>query len=183
MNAVLKLDGYSELMIGAGNSRLKKIKFRGMPQEWRGLTTLDIDDGCKPDVVHDLNVLPLPFADDSFDEIHAYEVLEHCGRQGDWKFFFDQFAEFWRILKPGGLLCATCPAHDSVWAWGDPGHTRVISFGSLVFLNQAEYEQVGKTAMTDYRPWYKADLRLVAQSTEKETFGFVLEAVKPSRCP
>lgn len=55
--------------------------------------------------------------------------------------------------------------------------------GSLVFLNQEEYQQVGTTAMTDYRPWYKADLRVMAANTDKGTFGFVLEAVKPSRCP
>ncbi len=179
MNAVLKLDGYRELLIGAGNNRAKKVKIRTMPHEWQGLTTLDIDEGTNPDVVHNLNVMPLPFDDNSFDEIHAYEVLEHCGTQGDWKFFFAQFEEFWRVLKPGGLFCASCPDYKSVWAWADPGHTRVISHGSLVFLNQEEYAaQVGKTAMTDYRPWYKGNFRTLAQTTEGDTFGFVLEAVK-----
>ncbi len=178
MNAVLKLSGYSELMVGAGNSRAKKIKVRSMPNEWRNLTTLDIDPSTGCDITHDLNVLPLPFEDNAFDEIHAYEVLEHCGRQGDWKFFLNQFEEFWRILKPGGLFLASCPAHDSMWAWGDPGHTRIIAPGSLVFLNQEEYAQVGKTAMADYRPWYKGNLRTVGAGTENGTFGFVLEAVK-----
>jgi SAM-dependent methyltransferase len=169
----------SELLIGCGNDRRKKVTIPSRPQDWTNLTTLDIDPSTKPDIVHDLNVLPYPFLSDQFDEIHAYEVLEHCGRQGDWKFFLDQFAEIWRILKPGGLLVATCPMWDSVWAWSDPGHTRIISKSSLVFLSQEEYEvQVGKTAMTDYRPWYKADLQTVAAKEEGDTLGFVLQAIK-----
>jgi SAM-dependent methyltransferase len=117
----------TELLIGCGNDRRKKITFPQTPSDWTQLVTLDIDASTKPDIVHDLNVLPYPFLDSTFDEIHAYEVLEHCGRQGDWKFFLDQFAELWRILKPGGFLVATCPMWDGPWAWGDPGHTRVIS--------------------------------------------------------
>ena len=88
-----------ELLIGAGNNRDKKITFKDIPSEWSGeLVTLDIDPECNPDIIHDLNDLPMPFDDDMFDEIHAYEVLEHTGRQGDWLFFFNQFSEFWRIL-------------------------------------------------------------------------------------
>lgn len=169
----------SELLIGCGNDRRKKVRIEAVPEEWTELVTLDIDPSTKPDVVHDLNVLPYPFADNQFGEIHAYEVLEHCGRQGDWRFFLDQFAELWRILKPGGLLFATCPMWDGPWAWADPGHTRVISRQSLVFLSQEEYAtQIGKTAMTDYRPWYKADFVPVAIKEEGDTFGFVLQALK-----
>ena len=169
----------SELLLGCGNDRNKKITFDGVDSTWKNLTTLDIDPSTKPDIVHDLNVLPYPFADNSFDEIHAYEVLEHCGRQGDWKFFLDQFAEFWRILRPNGYLIATCPMWDGPWAWSDPGHTRVISRQSLVFLSQDEYSaQVGKTAMTDYRPWYKADFRTIALKEQNDSFGFALQAIK-----
>lgn len=182
MSAVMKPAEYRELLLGSGNHHEKKLKIDGM-QDWQSLTTLDIDPSCKPDVVHDLRVLPLPFGDDTFDEIHAYEVLEHTGNQGDSQFFFAQFSELWRILKPSGRLCVTVPAWDSVWAWGDPGHTRVITHGSLIFLCQSEYTaQVGKTAMTDYRSHYKADFDVLASKYEGDTFGFVLEAVKPSRC-
>lgn len=107
---------------------------------------------CGADVVHDLNVLPYPFADNQFNEIHAYDVLEHCGRQGDWRFFFGQWSEFYRILKPGGVFCGICPGANTVWAWGDPGHTRVISEQSLLFLSQRVYASgVGNNAMSDYR--------------------------------
>lgn len=168
-----------ELLIGCGNNRNKKVTFEDIPKEWVELVTLDEDAGCKPSVVHDLQDLPLPFDDNMFDEIHAYEVLEHTGQQGDWRFFFNQFYEFWRILKPGGYFIGTCPMWDSKWAWGDPGHKRIISPESLVFLSQREYEvQVGKTAMTDYRQWWEGDFNLIARHEEGDNFGFVIQAIK-----
>lgn len=168
-----------ELLIGCGNSRKKLIGFEGLPQEWENLTTLDIDPNAGADVVHDLDVLPYPFEDNTFDEIHAYEVLEHCGTQGDWRFFLAQFSEFWRILKPDGFLIGTCPMWDSPWAWADPGHRRVISRHSLVFLSQAEYaDQVGRTHMADYRSVYSADFETMATKDNDANWGFVLRAIK-----
>jgi predicted SAM-dependent methyltransferase len=116
----------SELLVGCGNAREKVITFADIPAEWTELITLDVDPATGCDIVHDLNVLPYPFQDNTFTEIHAYEVLEHTGRQGDWQFFFDQFYQFWRLLKPDGYLIGTVPMWDSPWAWGDPQHTRVI---------------------------------------------------------
>jgi SAM-dependent methyltransferase len=168
-----------ELLIGCGNSRKKNITCKEIPAEWSNLITLDMDPACNPDHVHNLDNIALPFGDNTFDEIHAYEVLEHCGRQGDWRFFFDQFAEFWRILKPGGYFVGSVPMWDCEWAWADPGHTRVIAPGSLIFLSQKEYEhQVGKTAMTDYRAHYKADFDILGKDTSTDTFGFILRANK-----
>ena len=126
-----------ELLIGCGSNREKRLSCDGT-KTWTSLTTLDFNDHHKPDVVWDLHELPLPFPPEFFDEIHAYEVLEHVGRQGDWRVFFAQFNEFWRILKPGGHLAATCPSWHSPWAWGDPSHTRVLQKENLVFLNQPQ---------------------------------------------
>ena len=169
----------TELLAGCGNQRKKQVVFEGIPKHWIELITLDIDEDCKPKVVHDLEDLPLPFDDDVFDEIHLYQVLEHTGMQGDWRFFFNQFYEFWRILKPDGYLMATVPMWDSKWAWGDPGHKRIINDGILVFLSQREYEvQVGNGPMADYRKYWEGDFDLIAKEENDDTFGFVLQAIK-----
>lgn len=169
-----------ELLLGCGSSRAKKLHFEG-GSEWSALTTLDLNKDHKPDVVWDMADIPLPFEDDTFDEVHAYECLEHVGRQGDYKFFFGQFSDFWRILKDGGLFFATVPALGSPWVWGDPSHTRVITPESLIFLSQPSYAQVGISPMSDFRFVYRADFDVICSQVTGDHFEFVLRAVKPSR--
>jgi predicted SAM-dependent methyltransferase len=55
-------------------------------------------------IVHDLNKIPYPFADDSVDEIHCYCLLEHLQIHS-----FDFFRECCRILKPDGKLFLKLP--------------------------------------------------------------------------
>ena len=171
-----------QLLIGSGNSRARNIRPTRTDAGFEELTTLDVDPRCHPDVLWDLNVVPLPFEDSAFDEIHAYEVLEHIGRQGDWRGFFAEFSEYWRILAPNGYLVGSCPAYGDAWVWGDPGHTRLISPQSFTFLDQSEYsKQIGKGSMTDYRVVYQADFNLAMQQQKDGVLYFALQAVKPSR--
>jgi hypothetical protein len=132
--------------------------------------------------------LPLPFADESFDEIHAYHVLEHTGQMGDYRWFFAQWSDFWRLLKPDGLFCGVVPAVTSPWLFADPGHTRVIVPETFTFLDQTEYtRQIGVTALADYRHLYKADFKSVfreyrtSDDSTDQQFYFIMQAVKPSR--
>lgn len=165
-----------ELVIGAGNAAGKRIRLADGDTTYDSPVRLDIDEHCNPDVLWDLNDRPLPFDDGEFDEIHAYEVLEHIGTQGDWRGFFAEFDEYYRILKPGGRIFATCPSIRSPWLWGDPGHTRVISQQILTFLSRDEYaRQIGKTAMTDYRHCYRGDFMLLWDDDNGDTYSFVLE--------
>lgn len=171
---------YAELLIGAGSSRDKRLSIPGQSPEWQGLVTLDNNPAHDPDIVADLTQLPLPFDADSFDEIHAYEVLEHLYRQGDYKSFFKEFEEYWRILKPNGHMFISVPYWQSVWAWGDPSHTRIIPVETFTFLNQAEYEkQVGKTPMSDFRHIYHADFEIVASEIlYSQSTVVILKAIK-----
>ncbi len=166
--------GYCELLLGCGRDRRKLLSPKDSGNEWKNLYTLDIDPTLNPDYVHDLNILPLPFNDCSFDEVHAYEVLEHVGRQGDYVAFFALFTELHRILKDGGSIFASVPCWDSEWAWGDPGHTRVITPGMLQFLEQKRYG-VENNPMTDYRHIYKVDFEVEGVMEQKERMYFVLK--------
>lgn len=165
-----------ELLMGCGSNSGKKICFDSA--EWHDLTRLDNNPSHKPDVLWDLTKHPLPFSDEEFDEIHAYQVLEHLANQGDYEFFFREFTEYHRILKPGGLFCASVPV--GVWTWGDPSHRRVITPQTLIFLDQDNYNQVGITTMSDFRNIYKADFKIVFTETNENGFYFVLQKGAPN---
>ena len=169
-----------ELLLGCGRSRQKKLYMSDHP-EWEGLIAIDHNPDVNPDINYDLWNTSLPFLDDSVDEIHAYEVLEHVGKQGGYRFFFDQFSDFYRVLKPGGYFFGTVPLPTSVWAWGDPSHTRVIPKENLLFLHQPQYRHVEDSPMSDFRHIYKADFDIIHLKEEGECLQFVLQAVKPSR--
>lgn len=181
----------------------KKMRVFETPDRWESLTTLDVNKDCDPDLWCDLNGQPpwvaIPrdekdrpyfgqlriMESDYWDEIHAYEVLEHLGRQGDAHSFFAHFSEIYRLLRPGGHLLATVPSKRSGFFWGDPSHSRAIVQESLIFLDQNEYivqcDRAIPTGMSDYRSIYKADFKLVDHNDNGGSLYFILQAVKPSR--
>lgn len=167
-----------QLVLGAG--RYKKRRIIIGDENYKNAVSLDINGDLHPDVIWDLNVRPLPFNDNEFDEIHAYDVLEHIGKQGDWKGFFEEWNEYYRIIKPDGLFFITAPMYNSIWAWSDPGHTRVISKELFIFLDQSNYENE-ESQMTDYRKYYKGNFKFeknVTPHNEKNIGAYILRAVK-----
>lgn len=177
------------LLLGSGSNHTKCVRFEGSDEVGPGspesdfsggrLVTLDIDPRLNPDVCHDLDVLPYPFGDDIFDEVHAYEVLEHTGRQGDGKFFFDQFSEFWRILKPGGYMILSVPLWDTEMAWGVPDHKRVFTPNLFGFLEPEYYDNLGKPGYADYRHWLgETHFKCISYKEDKMSLFVILRAVK-----
>jgi SAM-dependent methyltransferase len=57
------------------------------------------------------SALALPFADQSFDVVGAFDVVEHCAPEET------ALAELARVLAPGGSLLVSVPAYQ--WAWTD----------------------------------------------------------------
>lgn len=202
---------YRELLIGCGFRRVKQVnpwKLTIEPiradvqqfQDWQALTTLDINSECKPDLLCDLDDTSRSLragmwknstgVDEDgvllwnwWDEIHAYEVLEHLGSQGDYRSFFWLFESLYNILKPGGFLVATVPSRYSEGLWSDPGHRRAITPSTLLFLDQSYYYDVGTDVRSDYRFVYSGDFARIYSYDNKEygTHSFVLRAMKPSR--
>lgn len=150
-------------------------------------TTLDCNPDCQPDILFDLNDIEIPYHQlpvdaETFDEIHAYEVMEHYGHQGDHIGFFRGMRELWRVLKPQGILFGTCPLPSSPWAWADPGHRRVVSSGTLAFLGLPMYRKLGDGPVSDYRRyvdpcWWNVDFEEGEHHTK-----FALEKIRMVAC-
>ena len=66
----------------------------------------------------DLDVGPLPYADQSFDAVLAKDVFEHLARP-------QRLArEVWRVLRPGGVVVASVVMARPRAVWADYTHVR-----------------------------------------------------------
>jgi SAM-dependent methyltransferase len=82
----------------------------------------------KPDVVHDLNQFPYPFPDGTFEEICAYDVVEHID---DIPAFM---AEVRRMARPGARIIITTPHFSCANSYIDPTHQRHLSLFSFDYF-------------------------------------------------
>jgi ubiquinone/menaquinone biosynthesis C-methylase UbiE len=78
-------------------------------------------------VVHDLERLPLPFADEQFDHINAKDVLEHVD-------YIRVLADLHRILRVGGTLDIQVPHFTSADNYIDPTHIKRFSIRTFEFF-------------------------------------------------
>lgn len=83
-----------------------------------GFINHDIAELPGVDVVHDLNETPWPWEDASIDEVVAIDLIEHLDE------FILIMEEFYRILKPGGVLKLKVPYWNSAYTFMDPTHKR-----------------------------------------------------------
>lgn len=100
------------------------------------------DNAAKSFGLSSANALELPFADNTFDKVICSEVLEHIP---DYR---GALREIERVLKPGGLFCASVPRRwpeKICWALSDAyyqvpgGHLRIFRGKQL----RGEIEQLG----------------------------------------
>lgn len=94
---------------------------------------------CDPDVFVDIESVPWPFEDDSFDHILMKHVLEHVG--ATFAGFRAVMRELYRVLKPGGLLEVHVPhfRHDTYWS--DPTHVRAFTALTFEMMSKAKNDE------------------------------------------
>ena len=100
----------------------KRLDFGAGERNESGSISVDRQPLTNPDIAHDLNNFPYPFADASVDEVRAFHVIEHLDRP------FDAMREFHRILKPGGLLHVKVPHFSRGFTHAEHAHGFDITF-------------------------------------------------------
>src|SRR3989344_3446057 len=106
-----------------------------------GWTNLDYAKLPGVDVVHDLEKIPLPFADNEFDEILCQDVLEHLE-------YSLVLKDVYRILRPGGTLRIRVPHFTSKNNFIDPTHRKLFSIYTFEML--AKNSPHAKSKERDY---------------------------------
>jgi len=82
------------------------------------------------DVIHDLDVFPYPFDDDSVDCVYLDNCLEHLSSP------LKVMEELYRILKPGGSVFIMVPYFRSRWAYNDPTHRTFYTINSFAYYDK-----------------------------------------------
>ncbi|MBE0604416.1 MAG: class I SAM-dependent methyltransferase [Deltaproteobacteria bacterium] len=92
-----------------------------------------------------LAVENIPFEDDFFDSVSAYDFLEHVPRslylpeQGKMRLpFVELMNEIWRVLKNNGLFYASTPCYPYQEAFVDPTHVNYITEKSHIYFTRPD---------------------------------------------
>jgi len=79
----------------------------------------------------DLAIEAIPFANDTFDFVTAYDFLEHVPRVvylPERRLpFVELMNEIWRVLKPEGIFFSCTPAYPFPPVFQDPTHVNVLT--------------------------------------------------------
>ncbi len=122
MLCLVEMNSIGETMktldIGCGNNKIK------------GAIGLDIVKIDGVDVVHDLNVFPYPFDDDSFEKIVCYNVLEHI------EDVIGTMEEIHRIGNNGCEVEIIVPTPSSFDLWNDFEHRRAFTTRSFDYFTK-----------------------------------------------
>lgn len=110
-----------KLHLGCGNDKRE------------GYVNLDSSPMVKPDKVWNLEKTPLPFKNNSVDEIMANHVFEHIIN------FPQLMHDIWRISKNGALIKIKTPFYSAWGQFNDPTHVRFFSPWTFDYFKKGNY--------------------------------------------
>ena len=115
---------YKKLNLGCGDKLMKEY------------INVDKFETFNPDLIHDLEIFPYPFEDETINEIQMIHVLEHIGQQPD--VFINIMKELYRICVNEAEIHIRVPhpRHDDYLS--DPTHVRPITTLTLALFDLEE---------------------------------------------
>jgi SAM-dependent methyltransferase len=145
---------YWKRFFGPMNLSLGSSGNHSLSKDGEKWINLDMNPKANPDVLHNLNDLPLPFADNTFDCVLATHVFEHLDKI-KWVYVV---ADIHRILKPGGALIAVTPHGSSDIAMAQAQHKGIFFEATWNTIRADSYTQPGSTGYLDdeglpFRDW------------------------------
>jgi SAM-dependent methyltransferase len=153
-----------KLKISIGSGRIRKKGFVTVDK----MPFIDGNGEQMVDYVIDLERQRLPFPDNSADEIHADNVLEHIGFSTDnpdgLEALIFVLNECHRVLAPGGIFKGNVPVFGSVKAVSDITHKRFFvkeSFAYITGTGAARPDRPYHPRYADYgvMPWNQIELK------------------------
>lgn len=112
------------------------------------------------------DVIHLPFADGSLDLILALDLMEHVERDDL------LIREFNRVLRPGGYLMATVPAHPRLWSDHDVAlhHFRRYTYDSFRrLLRSGDFRPIKYTYGISFLHPIIVAFRLIQKAWQRST--------------
>ena len=104
-----------------------------------GFVNVDSSPHCAPDLIHDLEEFPWPWADSSIDEILMVHVLAHLAATKE--VYFSVFRELYRICRHDARITIVVPhpRHDDFLH--DATHVRAVTLEGLSMFSRKNCEE------------------------------------------
>lgn len=129
---------------------------------------VDITELVHPDEVVDLEQLPWPWPDNSFDTITAKDTLEHLGASP--REFIKILQEMYRVSKDQAEWVITVPHWRCDLAVDDPTHVRVITANTFKLFDQKLNKEFYERGLSHSMLGLTSEIDV---ETEKVSFDFI----------
>jgi ubiquinone/menaquinone biosynthesis C-methylase UbiE len=162
MDQIRAHDRFIEKKLGMSLDKADKLNMCCGYDYRSGWINVDINNQAKVDKVVNLNKLPLPFKDNSFDYIFSAHTIEHVKEDVT----LPLMVELWRILKPRGILELRMPHFSHYSALSGFAHKRAFSINAFsLFMDKQPLYNVAHAPQFEL-PMYE---RLIAKLKHQRT--------------
>jgi SAM-dependent methyltransferase len=158
MRLVTAPSGHRLLLIWRTEFLFYTPERRQLGDEWNQVRFTSVPLPEAPHLINHTLEGPLPFADQSFDAIYTFHVIEHLSRPGNERFTRDMY----RLLKPGGIYRVATPD---------------LEFLATEYL-QSLREQIASASVENYNRYHWALCNLIDQCTRQVSGGEMLGALR-----